>query len=177
MHSDLYNKTIWEFSIAFEDTFISLIKAIRTLAYPVRISRHGDAATNPGPAIFVMRPFRGQFEQATRSVVDRLRSEGDGRVFWLDTSGWLEEEDFFLDSKLPVTANHQYLTGSASTEDVPSKLWRLTERGNQRVAILLHFHVCRYLARDAERCVFLPPEVYEGRVIDSGSVAVEDRTR
>lgn len=46
------------------------------------------------------------------------------------------------------------------------KQWRLTERGNQRVAILLHLHVCRYLARDAERCAFLPPEVYRSKAFD-----------
>jgi len=54
-----------------------------------------------------MRPFRGQFEQATHAVVERLRKEGDRSIFWLDTSGWLntqvdfegraEEQDFFLD--------------------------------------------------------------------------------
>jgi len=60
-----------------------------------------------GIPIFVMRPFRGQLEQATHSVVDRLQMEGDKNLFWLDTSGWLnaeidpegkaEDQDFFLD--------------------------------------------------------------------------------
>ena len=105
-----------------------------------------------------MRPLRGQLEQATHSVVDRLRLDGDKLVFWLDTSGWLdtiidfegraEDQDFFLD------------------EESSSREWRLTERGNQRVAILLHMHVCRYLARDAEKCVFLRPEVYQGKASD-----------
>jgi hypothetical protein len=44
-----------------------------------------------------------------------------------------------------------------------SKHWYLTERGNQRVAILLHKHVCRFLARDAEKCAFLPSEIYQGK--------------
>lgn len=57
-----------------------------------------------------MRPFRGQLEQATHAVVDRLRMEGDKSLFWLDTSGWLntevhfdgrrEDQDFFLDGNL-----------------------------------------------------------------------------
>ncbi|KAG0651696.1 hypothetical protein D0Z07_1666 [Hyphodiscus hymeniophilus] len=107
-----------------------------------------------GSPIFVMRPLRGQLEHVTQSVVDRLRSEGDLSVFWrLDTSGWLntdealkgpaEDQDFFLD------------------EESSSKQWRLTERGNQRVAILLHTHVCQYLATDADRCAFVPLEVYQ----------------
>lgn len=44
--------------------------------------------------------------------------------------------------------------------------WRLTEQGNQRVAIFLHMHVCRYLAGEGEKCAFLPHEVYQGKVFD-----------
>src|SRR4051812_22695063 len=86
IHSDQYNKTTWELSAAFEDTYISLIKAIRALAYPT-YSPH-----NVDPPIFVMRPFRGQLEQATRSVIDRLRLDGVKDVFWLDTSEWLDTD-------------------------------------------------------------------------------------
>ncbi|TVY48089.1 hypothetical protein LOCC1_G002053 [Lachnellula occidentalis] len=166
VHGDRYNRTTWELSIAFEDTYIALVKAIRTLAYPkystttVDSSRYVYSPTSAAAElpIFVMRPFRGQLEQATHAVVERLRREGDRSIFWLDTSGWLntevdfegkaEEQDFFLDAKSET------------------KQWRLTERGNQRVAILLHMHVCRYLARDAEKCAFLPPEVYLGKLLD-----------
>lgn len=94
--------------MVFEDTYISLIRAIRALAYPEYPTSTVDSTqTASGPAIFVMRPFRGQLEQVTHSVVDRLRSEGDDSVFWLDTSGWLntdvefeepaEDQDFFHD--------------------------------------------------------------------------------
>ncbi|TVY68783.1 hypothetical protein LSUE1_G006151 [Lachnellula suecica] len=166
-HRDEYNKTTWDLTLDFEDTYVALVKAIRALAYPqysattaVDASRYIYSPTSAagGLPIFVMRPFRGQLEQATHSVVERLRGEGDRSVFWLDTSGWLntdvnlggkaEEQDFFLD-------------GESET-----KQWRLTERGNQRVAILLHLHVCRYLARDAEKCAFLPPEVYQGKTLN-----------
>ena len=51
------------------------------------------------PPIYVMRPLRGQLEQATRWVVDRLRSEGHSSVFWLDTSGWLNTEADFEGSE------------------------------------------------------------------------------
>ena len=105
--------------------------------------------------IFIMRSFRGHLEHSTRTVVNRVRADGDKSVFWLDTSGWLEigdgdspTEDFFLD------------------EGVTPGKWRLTERGNQKVSIFLHAHVCRYLSEDGSLCPFLPPEVYKGKVFD-----------
>jgi len=115
-----YNKTVWELSVSFEETYIAMIKAIRALAYPnystttIDSSRYvySPRTTSAGIPIFVMRPFRGQLEQATHAVVERLRKEGDKNLFWLDTSGWLnteihfdgpqEDQDFFLDgSSLP----------------------------------------------------------------------------
>ncbi|PBP22147.1 LigA protein [Diplocarpon rosae] len=160
-HSSEYNKTMWELSGIFEETYISMIKAIRALAYPKYSAASMDSSRyldSGGVPIFVMRPFRGQLEQATHAVVDRIRKDGDKNIFWLDTSGWLntevdfegrpEDQDFFLD------------------EESPSKQWRLTERGNQRVAILLHMHVCRYLAREADKCAFLPPEIYLGSEVN-----------
>jgi hypothetical protein len=166
-HNEEYNKTISELSMVFEDTYVSLIRAIRTLAYP-KYSLD-STQTVAGPPIFVMRPFRGQLETVTHSVVDRLRSEGDWSVFWLDTSGWLntdvdfdgpvEDQDFFLDgTPLQMSILDPCLT--TGLEGSSLKQWRLTERGNQRVAILLHMHVCRYLAKDAENCAFLSPEFY-----------------
>jgi hypothetical protein len=100
--------------------------------------------------IFVMSPLRGQLEQATRSVVNKLRMDGDETIFWINTSGWLnsdvefegreEDHDFFLD-------------------EGPRKEWRLTERGNRRVAMLLHLHVCRYLSLDTDKCAILSTDV------------------
>jgi hypothetical protein len=56
-----------------------------------------------------MQPLRGQLEAATHAVVDRVRSDGDKAIFWLDTSGWLDTEvdfdgnavsqDFVLDGE------------------------------------------------------------------------------
>ena len=114
-----YNKTSWELSLIFEETYISLIKAIRTLAYPTAnsaygISKKSNDATFP---IFVMRPFRGQLEQTTRLVVDRLRMDGYEQIYWLDTSGWLntdidfdakpQDQDFFLDGMPDVPSLNQ----------------------------------------------------------------------
>ena len=146
---------------------------MRNLAYPnhpsiIEMQRLG--LDNPlelnAPAtipIFIMRPFGGELEHATQGAVNRLRNEGDKGVYWLDTTGWLDFEDtdttqsdFFVDPNEPDRHLH------------------LTERGNQKVAIYLHMHVCRYLAEDEEKCAFLPPEVYEGNVYDP-SVATFDR--
>jgi hypothetical protein len=121
-HTQEYNKTLSEFSVSFEQTYIAMIKAIRTLAYPrystttIDSSHDVYSPQNAGAEIpiFIMRPFRGQLEQATHAIVDRLRMEGDKSLFWLDTSGWLntevhfdgrqEDQDFFLDcnSQLPL---------------------------------------------------------------------------
>ena len=154
----------WQLSELFENTYVSLIKAIRGLAYPkhpaiVYSERTGSSnypITAPASVpIFILRPLRGQVEHETQNVVSKLRADGDKAVFWLDTSGWLDVDnegtevgDFFLD------------------ESVAPKKWRLTEQGNQRVAIFLHMHVCRYLAEAEEKCAFLPHEVYQGKVFD-----------
>ena len=99
-----------------------------------------------------MRPLLGQLEHATQNVVNQLRANGAKAVFWLDTSGWLDttEDSSNLDLYLD--------------EHVSPPKWRLTEQGNQRVAIFLHMHICRYLAGEEEKCAFLPHEVYQGKV-------------
>lgn len=164
-HTSDYNKTLWDLSESFETTYVSLIRAIRGLAYPkhpsvLQSEKTGISGIVPSIApavipIFVMRPLRGQLEHATQNAVAKLRADGDKAVFWLDTSGWLDTSvddlggpDFFYD-------------GSR----VPPK-WRLTVQGNQRVAIFLHMHVCRYLADAVDNCAFLPHEVYQGKVFD-----------
>ena len=94
-------------------------------------------------------------EHATQNIVNRIRADGDKSVFWLDTSGWLDAND-------DGTANGDMVLDQ-KTE--PPR-YRLTEQGNQRVAIFLHAHVCRYLAGSEEKCPFLPHEVYQGKVFD-----------
>ena len=159
-------------SESFEDTYVSLVRAIRRIAYPkhpttihAERTRRPDFDSGDAPTsipIFIMRPFRGQLEHTTQGAVNRLRADGDKFVFWLDTSGWLDVgedvgmvPDFFLD------------------ESVAPATWRLTEQGNQRVAIFLHMHVCRYLAYDKENCAFLPPEVYQGKVYNPETAAFD----
>ena len=155
---------MFELSARFEQTYVSLIKAIRTLAYPKHPTlAHSERLGYPGlissstPAaipIFIMRPLLGQLEHATQNVVNQLRADGDKAVFWLDTSGWLD-----------TTKNSSNLDLYLDEQVSPAK-WRLTDQGNQRVAIFLHMHVCRYLAREEEKCAFLPHEVYQGKVFN-----------
>ena len=164
-YQEKYNQTLWDLTENFESTYVSLIKGIRRLGYSkhpaiVESERLGSPGVLPHGVpvsipIFVMRPLRGALEHATQNVVTKLRSDGDRSVFWLDTSGWLDVEaenedsdDFFLDE-----------------EAIPPKM-RLTERGNQRVAIFLHTHVCRYLANAGDKCAFLPQEIYHGTSYD-----------
>ncbi|KAI9654287.1 MAG: hypothetical protein M1831_005452 [Alyxoria varia] len=172
-HLESYNHTGGDLLRSFEETYVSLVRSVRNLAYPnhpsiIEMQRLG--LDNPlelnAPAtipIFIMRPFGGELEHATQGAVNRLRNEGDKSVYWLDTTGWLDFEDtettqsdFFVDPNEPDRHLH------------------LTERGNQKVAIYLHMHVCRYLAANEDKCAFLPPEVYEGNVYDP-SVATFDR--
>lgn len=118
--------------------------------------------------IFIMRPLRGEFEHATQGAVNRLRVEGDTSVFWLDTSGWLDTHE---DTE---SAHRDFeLDDDDDDNGVGPSRWRLTERGNQRVAIFLHLHVCRYLAVDQDQCTFLAPQIYEGRVFDPESAAFD----
>lgn len=74
-------------------------------------------------------------------------------MFWIDTSGWLTESDDEFESE-----------DFRIDETVSPSAWRLTEQGNQRVAIFLHMHVCRYLANVEDQCAFLPPSIYQGKV-------------
>jgi len=167
-HDKAYGMNPSEFASSFEDTYTSLIRAIRTLAYPPTASSasmFSDFEDDDLPhiiSIFIMRPFDGGMEHTTQSVVKRLRDEGDKAVFWLDTSGWLEPPssstgDFWLDHSLLTFTN-------SSNERTRQSRYRLTPRGNQKVAIYLHTHVCRYLSLKPDECSFLPYEVYEGGV-------------
>ncbi|KAL8961647.1 MAG: hypothetical protein Q9193_001830 [Seirophora villosa] len=172
LYASEYNKTAWDLAERFENTYVSFVKAIRTLAYPkhpaiIQSERSGYGAYIPNfvPAsvpIFIMRPLRGELEHSTQNIVNRLRADGDKAVFWLDTSGWLDPRSSLSSSPQQESNNEDFYTD----DRVEPPKWRLSERGNQRVAIFLHMHLCRYLARNGEKCPFLPTEVYQGKVFD-----------
>lgn len=177
-HADDYNRTNRELRASFEETYISLIKAVRNLAYPmhpatIESQRLGlesivDINAPANIPIFIMRPFDGQLEHATQSAVHRLRDDGDKSVFWLDTSGWLDGDGHSEALGTTNTASTNRKTDwfvETSPNGLTNRTY-LTERGNQKVAIYLHMHTCRYLAAEDEKCAFLPPEVYQGNVYD-----------
>jgi hypothetical protein len=177
--------TPWDLLTRFEDAYVSLVKSIRALAYPthpamLRAVASHFSTTEYAPSnipIFIMRPLLGQLEHATQGAVKRLREDGDKAVFWLDTSGWLDipqpsdpenptpnddTEDFYLDSH-PIPPHSP---ANPSNEHKTQHMYHLTPRGNQRTAIFLHSHLCRFLVRDEQRdnCAFFEPEDYVGRV-------------
>ncbi|TKA68122.1 hypothetical protein B0A49_06739 [Cryomyces minteri] len=173
-YAEQYNRTSWELYERFEDTYVSLVKAIRTLAYTnpsagADRGRNGDEEGKEGEwadvPIFVMRPFRGELEHATQGAVKRLRAGGDRAVFWLDTSGWLDAHpsaDYHL---LPPSPP------SPASDPGPQPSYALTPRASQKIAIYLHAHTCRFLAQAREQCPFLAPEAYEGRPFDGAEEA------
>lgn len=59
----------------------------RNMIYKIR-QKFNDAE------IFVMRPFKGIYENVLSSAVRRLNSMGDEKIHFIDTTGWLSESDF-----------------------------------------------------------------------------------
>lgn len=35
-------------------------------------------------------------------------------------------------------------------------------------------HVCRYLAREVDKCAFLPPEIYLGKALDHDAIRLNE---
>lgn len=239
-YADVYNRSIIDLMSDFEDTYVSLIKAIRTLAYPSvsplsnagsylstsrkrSNSRRGRAAYQGelavafevqypasdylgydgsdgdgingideddepfgGPLIpiFVMRPFGSEMERSALEVVRRLRKDGDKNVFWIDTSGWLEIPNpphGTVPSKADETEDYYFAAGNSSApSDISTYLlsqFKLTPRANQKVAIYLHMHVCRYLAAKGDKCPFLKSQTYEGKVYEPAMERLERWTQ
>lgn len=107
---------------------------------------------NSAPAtipIFVVSPFSGEMYRSTQKVVEKLQSEGDKAVFWLDTSGWFSWADFDAGPRAQVSGE---------------KRQNLNNQGNLKAAVFLHAHLCHYLARNQTRCPFLKHEAYIGKV-------------
>jgi len=112
----VYNISSATFSQRYMATYVYLIQKIRRIAYPHAV-------------IYVMRPFNGMMEHETRWVVDRLRNEGDKRVYWVDTSHWLvDASDFAPDLLHP------------------------NDEGNKKIAEYMSGRVCVLLAGDGVKC-------------------------
>lgn len=154
-----YEKTVQELQREFEEVYIKFVRAIRRVAYPLHPAAFQDYSSNAdgyvynsAPAtipIFVVVPFTGAMQFSTQKVVEKLQSEGDKAVYWLDTSGWFSAEDFESDPDSDSTGEKRLL---------------LTSQGNRKAAAFLHAHLCHYLADDPTQCPFQKHEAYTGRV-------------
>ena len=59
----------------------------------------------PRSQVVALRPFGGPYEAAIRRAVETLNTDGDARVRFLDTTGWLDKADF-VDGVHPTEAGH-----------------------------------------------------------------------
>lgn len=158
-HTGQQEKLIQDLQREFEETYIKFVKIIRRAAYPLHpaavhdYSSNGDGFVyNSAPAtlpIFVVSPFTGTMHHCSQRIVEKLQSEGDKAVFWLDTSGWFSSTDFEPDVDGRVPDN---------------KKRRLNSQGNHKAVAFMHAHLCHYLAKDQSGCPFLKHEAYSGQV-------------
>ena len=154
-----HEKSMQDLRRQFEDAYVKFVQAIRRAAYPLHPAALHDYSSNAdgfvynsAPAtipIFVVSPFTGEMRHATQKVVEKLHSEGDKAVYWLDTSGWFSSSDF------DAEVDHH---GSAE------RSVRLSRQGNRKAAVFLQAHLCHYLAQDQTQCPFLMHEAYTGKV-------------
>jgi hypothetical protein len=154
-----YGKTLQDLQRQFEEAYIKVVQGIRRAAYPLHPAALHDYSSNAdgfvynsAPAtipIFVVAPFTGEMRHSTQKVVEKLQSEGDKAVFWLDTSGWFSSEDFDSDVSRRVDGKGRRL---------------LNSQGHRKAAAFLHGHLCHYLAEDQGQCPFLKHEAYTGKV-------------
>lgn len=158
-HDSEYEETIHDLQRKFEDAYVKFVQTIRRAAYPLHpaalheYSSNADGFVyNSAPAtipIFVVTPFHGEISHSTQKVVERLQSEGDNAVFWVDTSGWFSSADFDTDVDDPMSDRRGL---------------RLNAQGNRKAAVYLHGHLCHYVAEDQSQCPFLRHEAYTGKV-------------
>jgi hypothetical protein len=154
-----YEKSMQDLLRRFEDAYVKFVQAVRRAAYPLHPAALHDYSSNAdgfvynsAPAtipIFVVSPFTGEVRRATQKVVEKLHSEGDKAVYWLDTSGWFSPSDFDAEVGRPGPGRRSV---------------RLNSQGNRRAAVFLQAHLCHYLAQDQTQCPFLMHEAYTGKV-------------
>ncbi|KAL9105804.1 MAG: hypothetical protein Q9227_009060 [Pyrenula ochraceoflavens] len=160
-----------DFINAFEKAYMDLIHSIRRSAYPVHpqaiYGRYGALEYgyiyNSAPAtipIMILRPFlSNMLSTPSLSVVQKLQSEGDRSIFWVDTSGWLDEPSESAMRAQSSTGDFIFIPNDGEPQ------YQLTEVANRKVTAFLQMHLCHYLASNADDCAFLRHEAgYNGRV-------------
>lgn len=77
----------------YQNVYAAFLKDIR--------SKHPDAY------ILALRPFGGLEANPISNAVKARISEGDTRLAYIDTNGWLTKSDYFKDGVHPTAAGHQ----------------------------------------------------------------------
>lgn len=67
-------------------------------------------AKYPNAEIFALRPFGGYYQTETQAAVNARLGAGDGRLHYVDTTGWLESPGDFTDGLHPNDAGHIKVT-------------------------------------------------------------------
>ena len=77
----------------FETRFNSFLTELRDL--------------HPQSWILVLRPFRGYFEDNEKKIVEERKKDGDKKIAFIDTTGWLTAPEDFTDGTHPNPQGHQ----------------------------------------------------------------------
>ncbi|WP_255948944.1 GDSL-type esterase/lipase family protein [Streptomyces odontomachi] len=70
---------------------------------------HKVRAAYPNAWIFALQTFRGRYVPQTQAAVQAVNGEGDSRVSFVDTTGWLSDADM-SDSVHPNDQGHRVIT-------------------------------------------------------------------
>ena len=166
--SDIARKEVvhGDLSDHFVDHYVDFIKSVRrthhqTSAHDSPGQTHfADGYTyNSGPPttpIFILRPFTGEMEYESQLVVQRLQRDGDFAVFWVDTTGWLDDQ-----SDDPNASKEDFNPSLQIGQGTPSR--SLTAFAHWKIASFLHTHMCVYLALDTTLCPFSHHDSYIGK--------------
>ncbi|KAI1626811.1 hypothetical protein EDD37DRAFT_229771 [Exophiala viscosa] len=180
---------VGQFINDFAKAYVELIQTIRRAAYPFDTTSmsssfsfeqqdDGSYVYNSAPStlpIFLIAPFSASrrlvtkntrldwvISSALRQVVSIVQAEGDTSTFWIDTTGWLDHKEDFIQ---PDTDS------SSPQERQPQRL--LSQYANFKVASMLSDHICPYVQGDnedgeranaAEHCPFNHYSNYQGGV-------------
>ncbi|KAK4934357.1 hypothetical protein LTR10_024355 [Elasticomyces elasticus] len=178
-----------EFTNDFVKAYVKFIQTIRRTAYPfdkksmpssssINHQDDGSYVYNSAPStlpIFLIAPFSASRRFVTRKsrldqvistalqqVVNVVQLGGDKSTFWIDTTGWLDhKEDFIQQGRDPLSPQQRQ----------PQRL--LSQYANFKVASLLSGHLCPYMqggsegggrANAAGQCPFDRHNHYQGDV-------------
>jgi hypothetical protein len=67
-------------------------------------------AKYPNAEIFAMRPFNGAYQAETQAAVSARLNDGDARLHYVDTTGWLQSPGDFTDGLHPNEGGHIKVT-------------------------------------------------------------------